>query len=73
MFALLAACSADMWGAGMLAYMILCGRLPFGTEKASVSVADLYSGGVEHSMQACSAHLQPHGGVGTCLPTSANA
>lgn len=29
----------------MLAYMILCGRLPFGTEKASVSVADLYSGG----------------------------
>lgn len=36
--------SADMWGAGMLAYMILCARLPFGTEPASVSVADLYSG-----------------------------
>lgn len=28
----------------MLAYMILCGRLPFGTEQASVNVADLYSG-----------------------------
>lgn len=54
----------------MLAYMILCGRLPFGTEKASVSVADLYSGGVEHSMQAGSARAQPHGGVGKCLPMS---
>jgi serine/threonine protein kinase len=61
-----AACSADMWGAGMLAYMILCGRLPFGTEKASVSVADLYSGGVGHDVLACSAHAQVHGGLGTC-------
>lgn len=37
----------------MLAYMILCGRLPFGTEKASVSVADLYSGGVDDAITLC--------------------
>jgi calcium-dependent protein kinase len=41
--------SADMWGAGMLAYMILCARLPFGTADASVTVADLYSGRVNVS------------------------
>jgi hypothetical protein len=54
----------------MLAYMILCGRLPFGTEKASVSVADLYSGGVDHAVQTCLAHAQLHGGLGKYLPTS---
>ena len=50
----------------MLAYMILCGRLPFGTEKASVSVADLYSGGVDHDVLACSAHAQVPDGPCTC-------
>jgi len=36
--------SADLWGAGMLAFMILTAQLPFTTAAASVSVADLYSG-----------------------------
>ncbi len=36
--------SADLWGAGMLAYMILTAQLPFATVDASVSVADLYTG-----------------------------
>lgn len=38
--------SADLWGAGMLAFMILTAQLPFTTTDASVSVADLYSGRV---------------------------
>ncbi len=40
-----------MWGAGMLAYMILCARLPFGTADASVTVADLYSGAGKCTVQ----------------------
>ena len=46
-------CSADMWGAGMLAYMILCARLPFDTHDTSVSVADLYSGELPFSLRDC--------------------
>lgn len=41
----------------MLAYMILCGRLPFGTEHASVNVADLYSGAFLDGHTVCSSQL----------------